>query len=125
LSKLEVYPVTFILEGIGQAEGELYRVKAPQTAETIWYSLPLSGRVKKREQEEVYLLTDLKVKPEHETKDVAPGDIAYFPMQKSIHVYLETTQPYSEVNIVGKITKNLDLFKEIRNLSRMIIEKRD
>jgi len=125
LSKLEVFPIIFRIEGLGEAEGELYRVKAPHSAEQIWYSLPLSGRVKIYENAEAYFLVDFQVKPEHPTFDVESGDIAYWPMSKAICIFWEKIRPYSEVNIVGKITKNLELFKQMKSLTRIVVEKHE
>ncbi|MHA1188381.1 MAG: cyclophilin-like fold protein [Candidatus Heimdallarchaeota archaeon] len=120
--KMEVYPVKFTIEGIGEAEGEFYRVKAPRSVEDVYYALPVSGRAKIYENAELYFLIDIQVKAEHPTFDVTEGDIAYWPMGKAICVFWK---PYSEVNIMGKITKNLDVFKQAKNMSRVILEKRE
>ncbi|MHA1367581.1 MAG: cyclophilin-like fold protein [Candidatus Heimdallarchaeota archaeon] len=123
--KMEVYPVKFTIEGIGEAEGEFYRVKAPRSVEDVYYALPVSGRAKIYENAELYFLIDIQVKAEHPTFDVTEGDIAYWPMGKAICVFWDKVKPYSEVNIMGKITKNLDVFKQAKNMSRVILEKRE
>ena len=124
MSKIEVYPIKMKIDGInGEVKGELYRVKAPHSVENIYYALPLSGRARVQDNAQVNLLIDIQVKSEHPTFDVEPGDIAYWPMSKAICIFWEKVKPYSEVNIIGKITKNLDLFKQMRNLSRIVIEK--
>lgn len=125
LSKLEIFPIKIKVDGVGEAEGELYRIKAPQSAEQIWYSLPLSGRAKIYENAEIYFLVNFQVKSEHPTTEVHAGDIAYWPMGKAICIFWDKIKPYSEVNVVGKITKNLDLFKQIKSMSRIVIEKRE
>jgi hypothetical protein len=125
MSKMEVYPVKFIIEGIGEAEGEFYRVKAPHSVEAVYYALPVSGRAKIYENAELYFLVDIQVKAEHPTFEVSVGDIAYWPMGKAICVFWDKVKPYSEVNIIGKITKNLDVFKQAKNMSRIILEKRN
>jgi hypothetical protein len=68
-------------------------------------------------------LIDIQVKPERPTFDVQPGDIAYWPMSKAICVFWEKIKPYSEVNIIGKITGDLNLFKTMKNLTRVVLEK--
>ena len=125
MSKMEVYPVKFTIEGIGEAEGEFYRVKAPHSVEDVYYALPVSGRARIYENAELYFLIDIQVKAEHPTFDVTEGDIAYWPMGKAICVFWDKVKPYSEVNIMGKITKNLDVFKQAKNMSRVILEKRE
>ncbi len=119
----EIYPVIFKLDGVGEVKGELYRVKAPHSVENIWYNLPLSGRARVQDNSQAYFLIDIQVKPEHPTFKVEPGDIAYWPMSKAICVFWEKVRPYSEVNIIGKITGNLDLFKTMKNLTRIVLEK--
>lgn len=120
---MEVFKLKFNIDGIGEAEGELYRIKAPHTAENIYYSLPLTGRVRIQDNAFAYFLVDFQVKPEHPKKEVEASSIAYWPMQKAICIFWEKAKPYSEVNIVGKITKNLELFKKMRSLTRITITK--
>ena len=121
---METYPVKFILDGIGEAEGELYRVKAPHSVENIYYALPISGRARIYEDAELYFLTEIQVKAEHPTFEVEEGDIAYWPMSKAVCVFWDKIKPYSEVNIIGKITKNLEFFKKARNLTRITMDKK-
>jgi len=121
---MEVYPVKFTIEQLGEAEGDLYRVKAPLSVENIWYNLPMSGRAQIYEKSEAYFLIDVQVKSEHPTFEVEAGDIAYWPMGKAICIFWDKVRPYSEVNIIGKITKNLDLFKNMKNFTRIVMDKR-
>jgi hypothetical protein len=125
VSKLEVFPVSFTFEGFGEVEGEFYRIKAPHSTEKIWYALPIGGRCKTYENAEIFFLTDIQVKSEHPTFDVEPGDIAYWPMSKAICLFWEKIKPYSEVNIIGKITKNIELLPKVRNLARVVLSKRE
>ncbi|MBK5114182.1 MAG: hypothetical protein KGD59_00420 [Candidatus Heimdallarchaeota archaeon] len=119
----ETYPVKFKIDGGGEVKGEFYRVKAPHSVENIWYALPLSGRVRVQDNAQAYFLIDIQVKQERPTFDVNPGDIAYWPMSKAICVFWEKIRPYSEVNIIGKITGDLNLFKTMKNLTRVVLEK--
>jgi len=125
MTKMDVYPIKFKIDGVGEAEGDLYRVKAPQSVENIYYALPLSGRARVQDNAQAYFIIDIQVKAEHPTFDVEPGDIAYWPMSKAICIFWDKVKPYSEVNIIGKITTNLELFKSMRSLTRVVMEKRD
>jgi len=122
---MDVYPIKFKIDGVGEAEGDLYRVKAPQSVENIYYALPLSGRARVQDNAQAYFIVDIQVKAEHPTFDVEPGDIAYWPMSKAICIFWDKVKPYSEVNVIGKITTNLELFKSMRSLTRVVMEKRD
>jgi hypothetical protein len=122
---MEVFKIKIKIDGIGVAEGELYRVKAPHSAEKIYYSLPKSGRVRIQDNAFAYFIVDFQVKPEHPTQEVDAGSIAYWPQAKAICLFWENAKPYSEVNVVGKITKKLELFKQMRSLTRVTIEKKE
>lgn len=125
MSKLEVYPIMFTIEGVGEAQGDLYRIKAPHSAEEIWYALPLSSRIRSQDNAHAYFQVNFQVKAERPTQDVEPGDICYAPMSKSVHIIYDTVRPYQEMNIVGKITKGLEIFKELKLSKLIVVEKRE
>ncbi|MBD3192195.1 MAG: hypothetical protein GF308_16260 [Candidatus Heimdallarchaeota archaeon] len=122
---LEKRPVKFIISGIGEAEGELFRHKAPHSVRETWYSLPLTGRVMPYEDVGLYFLVNYQVKLENAVAKVEAGDIAYSPMNKGLYVFWDAAEPYSEVNVIGKITQNLDLFKDVKKLARITLERRE
>ncbi len=51
-----------------------------------------------------------KAKPTVET-----GTIAFWPMGSALCVFYGKSQPYSPVSILGKITSNLDVFKQVKS----------
>jgi hypothetical protein len=106
--------VKFSIEGLGDAEGELVRFLAPRTVDTIVRKLPLEGR-SALWKEEVYFEIPVKIGEEKAKSSVEVGTIAFWPMGSALCVFYGQSQPYSQVNILGKITKNLDLFKRIKS----------
>ena len=48
-------------------------------------------------------------------KTVEQGTIAFWPMDSALCVFYGTSQPYSPVNVLGKVTSNLELFKQIKS----------
>ena len=46
---------------------------------------------------------------------VEEGTIAYWPMSSALCVFYGKSQPYSPVSILGKITTNIDLFKQVKS----------
>jgi hypothetical protein len=106
--------VKFILEGLGEAEGELVRFKAPRTIDEIVRSLPMSGRIEFY-KEEIYFESPINMGKETSKSTVEIGDIAFWPMGNALCVFYGNTQPYSPVSILGKITKNLELFKSAKS----------
>jgi uncharacterized protein len=106
--------VKFIIEGLGQAEGELVRFLAPRTIDTIVRKMPLEGRAALY-KEEIYFEIPIKMGEEKAKSTVEPGTIAFWPMGSALCVFHGKSQPYSPVSILGKITSNLELFKQVKS----------
>jgi len=106
--------VKFIIEGLGEAEGELVRFLAPRTIDTIVRKLPIEGRAAVW-KEEVYFEIPIKMGEEKAKPIVETGTIAFWPMGSALCIFYGKSQPYSPVSILGKITSNLDSFKQVKS----------
>jgi hypothetical protein len=113
--------VKFIIEDLGEAEGELVRFLAPRTIDTIVRKLPVEGRAALW-KEEVYFEIPVKIGEEKAKPTVDTGDIAFWPMGSALCVFYGQSQPYSSVNILGKINKNLELFKQVKSGATIKVE---
>ncbi len=113
--------VKFIIEGLGEAEGELVRFLAPRTVDTIVRKLPVEGRAALW-KEEVYFEIPVKIGEEKAKPTVETGTIAFWPMGSALCIFYGQSQPYSPVNIVGKVTKNLELFRQVKSGSAIKVE---
>ena len=113
--------VKFIIEDLGEAEGELVRFLAPRTIDTIVRKLPVEGRAALW-KEEVYFEIPVKIGEEKAKPNVETGDIAFWPMGSALCVFYGQSQPYSSVNILGKISKNLELFKQVKSGATIKVE---
>ncbi|TRO52395.1 hypothetical protein E2P61_03970 [Candidatus Bathyarchaeota archaeon] len=113
--------VKFIIEGLGEAEGELVRFLAPRTIDTIVRKLPVEGRAALW-KEEVYFEIPVKIGEEKAKPNVETGTVAFWPMGSAICVFYGQSQPYSSVNILGKITKNLELFENVKSGATIKVE---
>jgi hypothetical protein len=107
-------PVKLLIENVGEAEGEFIRHLSPRTVYTILKKLPLEGRAALW-KEEVYFEIPIAAGEEKAKTRVKKGDLAYWPMGKALCIFYGETQPYSAVNIVGQITKNLELFSKAKS----------
>jgi len=114
--------VKFVVDDLGEAEGELIRHLAPRTTDMIVRILPLEGRTAIW-KEEVYFEIPVKMGEEKAKSTIEKGTIAFWPMGSAICVFYGETQPYSPVNILGKITKNLELFSRVKSGIKMKVEK--
>jgi hypothetical protein len=116
-------PIRFIIENVGEAEGELVRIISPRTTDAIIRQLPLEGRAALWQQE-VYFGIPVKMGNEKAKPTVEKGTLAYWPMGSAFCIFYGETQPYSPVNIIGKVTKNLELFEQVKSGTKIIVEKR-
>jgi len=113
--------VKFLIEGLGEAEGELVRFMAPRTVDTIVRKLPVEGRAALW-KEEVYFEIPIKMGEEKAKATVETGAIAFWPMGSALCVFYGQSQPYSPVSILGKVTQNLELFKQVKSGTRIRVE---
>jgi hypothetical protein len=114
--------IKFVIEGLGEAEGEFVRHLAPRTVDMIIRKLPLEGRAALW-KEEVYFDIPVKMGEEKAKSKVEKGTIAFWPMGSAICIFYGESQPYSAVNILGKITKNLELFSKVKSGTKIKVEK--
>ncbi|MEM3696231.1 MAG: cyclophilin-like fold protein [Candidatus Bathyarchaeia archaeon] len=113
--------IKFIVEGLGEAEGELVRFLAPRTVDMLVRKLPIEGRAALW-KEEVYFETPIKMGEEKAKSSVEKGTIAFWPMGSALCIFYGESQPYSPVNVLGKITKNLELFKQVKSGTKIRVE---
>jgi hypothetical protein len=114
--------IRFVIDGLGEAEGELVRHLAPRTIDMIVRKLPTEGRAALW-KEEVYFEIPVKMGEEKAKSTVEKGTIAFWPMGSAICVFYEKLQPYSPVNVLGKITENLELFRTVKSGTKIRLEK--
>jgi hypothetical protein len=116
-------PIKLVIEGIGEAEAELNRIRSPRTVDAIVRELPIEGMAALW-QKEVYFDIPVKMGNEKALPTVEKGALAYWPMGNAFCIFWGETQPYSPVNIVGNVTKNLELFERVKSGTRITLEKK-
>jgi len=116
------YRVRLVAEGFGEAGGELIRFYSPMTVDNLARALPFEGRAA-RWKEEVYFETPVKMGTEKAKSKVEVGAIAYWPMGSALCIFYGPTDPYSPVNLVGKITSNLEMFRSLKSGTKVRVEK--
>lgn len=116
------YRIRLIAEGLGEAEGELVRFQSPMTVDKLAKALPFEGRAAKW-KEEIYFETPVKQGSEKPKPKVEVGTMAYWPMGSALCIFYGPTDPYSPVNVVGKITSNLEMFRALRSGTKIRVEK--
>jgi hypothetical protein len=114
--------IKFTIEGLGEAEGELVRFLAPRTVDMIVRKLPIEGRAALW-KEEIYFETPIKMGEEKAKATVELGTIAFWPMGSAICVFYGGSQPYSPVNVLGKVMKNLEIFEQVKSGTKIKVER--
>ena len=122
MASLARFPIKILIEGVGEARGELVSFYAPRTVEAILRRLPIEGRAAIW-KEEVYFEIPVKIGGEKSKPTVEKGTIAYWPMGSALCIFYGESQPYSPVNMIGKIAENLDLFKGVKSGTKIRVEK--
>ncbi len=107
-------PVRLLIEGTGEARGQLVRHLSPRTVDAIIKKLPVEGRAALW-KDEVYFEISVIMGEEKAKTVVKKGDLAYWPMGKALCVFFGESQPYTPVNMVGQITENLELFAKVKS----------
>ena len=115
--------IIIVIEGVGISEAELIRFRSPRTVDAIIRQLPIEGR-SALWKDEVYFEIPIKMGNEKSSATVEKGDIGYWPMGSAFCIFWGKTQPYSPVNIIGKVTKNLELFEKVKSGIKITIEKK-
>jgi len=116
------YKIRLIAESYGEAEGEMIRFQSPMTVDNLAKALPFEGRAAKW-REEIYFETPVRLGAEKPRPKVEVGTIAYWPMGSALCIFYGPTDPYSPVNIVGKIVSNLEIFRTVKSGTKIRVEK--
>ena len=121
-SEVSSYKIRLIAESYGEAEGELVRFTSPMTVDNLAKALPFEGRAA-RWREEVYFETPVKMGSEKAKSKVEVGTMAYWPMGSALCIFYGPTDPYSPVNVVGRVTSNLEMFRSLKSGTKIRVEK--
>ena len=108
------YKIRLIVEPYGEAEAELIRFHSPVTVDNLAKAIPFEGRLARWKQE-VYFETPVRLGSEKAKSKVEVGSMAYWPMGAALCIFYGPTEPYSPVNVVGRVTSNLELFRDVKS----------
>jgi len=114
--------VSFSIEGLGEAQGEFFRFAAPRTSDALLRNLPLNGRAV-RYGEEIYFQVTVKAPAEKPRSNMEVGSLGYWPQGDAVCVFYGPVRPYSPVNLLGRITHGLELFKQVKEGTVITIRK--
>lgn len=101
------------------------------TSKKIYKKLPITSTVNIW-GEEIYFSIPISLEQESPTNDLEIGDIGYWPPGNSFCIFFGRTpasinnkpKAASDVTLLGKITKNINLLKDIKDGSKIKIVKK-
>ena len=94
----------------------------PDTARMIYEKLPLEGEANLW-LDEIYFDIPLKMDYENPSSTTEMGDLSYWPPGSAFCIFYGKSQPASDVNNIGKVESNPELFLEVENDDKIIIRK--
>ncbi len=111
-----VSKIRLILEIRGKSKitCELKRHLSPKTIGIIIRSLPLEGNAHLFGNSITYLETPTESGNEKARNEFKKGDIAFLPSGGSICFFLDDSEPGKKMTLLGKITSNVDVLKEVK-----------
>lgn len=117
---LEKIPLKIIFQS-QEATGELVRFLSPRTVDSLAGAIPFASKTFLW-KEELYFETPISAGPERPKPNVQAGDIAYWPPGKAFCIFYGSTQPYSPVNIIGRITSDLSALRKVKQGERVEVK---
>ena len=118
-----------ISAGPVEAEAEL---NSSSTAQSIWKALPFSSTAQ-RWGDEVYFSIPVSLDAESQKEVVDMGDLGYWPPGTAFCIFFGRTpasrgneiRPASPVNVFGKLTGSPEVFRKVKDGSRIKVERLD
>ena len=120
---MEVIFMEIEIEIIGKGNlNAIFDERNPKTARMIYENLPLEGEANIW-LEEIYFDVPLKLEYENPSSTTTKGDLSYWPPGSAFCIFYGESQPASDVNNIGRVENNLDLFSEVKNDDKIVIRK--
>ena len=118
----DIYKIKFILPNVGEAQGELIRIKGPHLTELINRNLPINSRGLKRE-DIFFIPIELLYSAEKPAISGNKGDIIYEPKSKALIILVNDKKFDTKIANIGSITNNLEIFENLKTSSGVRIEQ--
>ena len=113
--------VKFFIQGLGEADGELVRFRAPRTVDALVRKMPLEGRAALLKGG-FYFPVPLQIGLEKPVKTVSSGTIAFWPLGSALCLFYDDSTTYSPVNVVGNASFN-EAYRKVQMGTIIRVEK--
>ena len=106
-------PITILINHDLKADGILYAYNGPQIISAIANKIPLNGRVRIYNDDQLFIPIGIKSGIQKGTTSVEEGDIAYWAIGDAFCIFRNSMKTYSQVNVIGKIVSGIENVKAI------------
>ena len=112
-----VSTINLILEINGNSKllCQLKRHLSPKTVGLISRAMPLKSNAHKMGNSVIYIETEIDSGIERPRTEFKKGDIAFMPYEGSIRFFFTDSSNVKSMSLIGKITNNIDILKEIKS----------
>jgi hypothetical protein len=108
--------------GRGKAMAELDE-RNPKISDAIYKLLPVEARANLW-GEEIYFEISLEMENENPSPGSTSGDISYWSPGPAFCIFFGRTQPYSPVNHVGRVVEGLEVFRDVKEGDRIVLNRK-
>lgn len=109
------------IQGSGRAIAELDE-RNPRISQELYQKLPIEGRANLW-GEEIYFEIPLKAADENESPSAIKGDVSYWSPGSALCIFFGDTQPYSPVNHLGSVIQGIEVFRNVNEGDKVIINR--
>ena len=112
-----VSTINLVLEINGNSKllCQLKRHLSPKTVGLISRGIPFKSNAHKMGNSVIYIETTIESGIERPRTEFKKGDIAFMPYEGSICFFFADSSNVKSMSIIGKITNNIDILKEIKS----------
>ena len=112
-----VSAVNLVLEINGNSKlfCQLKRHLSPKTVGLIDRAVPIQSNAHKMGNSIIYIETTIDSGIERPRTEFKKGDIAFMPYEGSICFFFADSSNVKSMSLIGKITNNIDILKEIKS----------
>lgn len=112
-----VSTINLILEINGNSKllCQLKRHLSPKTVGLIDRAVPIQSNAHKMGNSIIYIETTIDSGIERPRTEFKKGDIAFMPYEGSICFFFADSSNVKSMSLIGKITNNIDILKEIKS----------
>ena len=111
-SSLSRIDINIIIQGKGEAKGELFRHLSPLTLGAMMRKFPIHGRVHRFEETFIYVTSEAVVGVEKARKIFHRNDIAFLSLNSGVCFFKKDCIVAKPMNLLGKVSFGIEVLEQ-------------